>query len=396
MLSDLRFAIRLLIKQPVFTLITAFVLAIGIGANTAIFSVVDAVLLRPLPYPDADRLVQVSNFWRKTGLRGGSVSAPDFHDWHDQSTVFDGFAAYNRSQTSVAVDGAADYAVVTRATPEFFPLMNARTELGRLPDAAEERAGGPLAVVVSHAFWVSHLGGDRSALGRNVTLRGPRLHRRRRPDAGVPVSRRHRHLVAVVGDPGDDVALGAQLPHDRPAQARRHGRAGAVANSTPSRAARSSVSAEQRRQRRRRRRPPRAAGAKRPLDAEPDLRRRGDRAADRVRQRQQPAAGARDLALGRAGDPRRDRRVARPRGPSARDGERAARALVAGVMGVLIAAWGIRGLVAIAPAGLPRLNEVAVDGRVLLFASVDLAGDQPDLRARAGVSCVAHSTSTRS
>jgi putative ABC transport system permease protein len=75
MVSDLRFAIRLLIKQPAFTLITVLVLALGIGANTAIFSVVDAVLLRPLPYRDAARLVQVSNFWRKTGLRG-TVSAP--------------------------------------------------------------------------------------------------------------------------------------------------------------------------------------------------------------------------------------------------------------------------------------------------------------------------------
>src|SRR4051812_43951675 len=100
MLADFRFAVRLLVKQPGFTAITVFVLAIGIGANTAIFSVVDAVLLRPLPYRDANRLVQLSNFWRKTGVRG-TVSGPDFHDWHDQSTVLDGLAAYTRQQTSV-------------------------------------------------------------------------------------------------------------------------------------------------------------------------------------------------------------------------------------------------------------------------------------------------------
>ena len=105
MLSDFRFAVRLLLKQRAFTAITVFVLALGIGADTAIFSVVDAVLLRPLPYRDASRLVQLSTFWRKTGLRG-TVSAPDFHDWHDQSTVFDGLAAYTRVQTSVSVDGA--------------------------------------------------------------------------------------------------------------------------------------------------------------------------------------------------------------------------------------------------------------------------------------------------
>jgi putative ABC transport system permease protein len=121
LLRDLRYAARALRRSPMYTLVAIATLALGIGANTAIFSVVDAVLLRPLPYPDADRLVQVSNFWRKTGLRGGTVSAPDFHDWHDQATVFDGLAAYWRVQTSVTVDGVADYAVVTRATQSSSP-----------------------------------------------------------------------------------------------------------------------------------------------------------------------------------------------------------------------------------------------------------------------------------
>jgi hypothetical protein len=79
MLADLRYAARLLVKQLAFTLIATFVLALGIGANTAIFSVVDAVLLRPLPYADQERLVTLSTFWRKTGIRG-QISAPDFQD----------------------------------------------------------------------------------------------------------------------------------------------------------------------------------------------------------------------------------------------------------------------------------------------------------------------------
>src|SRR3989442_9101087 len=120
MLNDLRYAWRGLLKHPAFASIAVFVLALGIGANTAIFSVVDAVLLRPLPYPDPERLVSITNFWRKTGLRGGTVSAPDFHDWHDQATSFEGMAAYARGETSVSLAGAAEYAVVTRATPEFF------------------------------------------------------------------------------------------------------------------------------------------------------------------------------------------------------------------------------------------------------------------------------------
>src|SRR5439155_25652427 len=104
MLADLRYAARLLRKNPGFTLIATLVLALGIGANTAIFSVVDAVLLRPLPYADQDRIVSIQNRWRTTGLPG-QASAPDFHDWHDQSRSFDGMAAYAVGQSSVIVDG---------------------------------------------------------------------------------------------------------------------------------------------------------------------------------------------------------------------------------------------------------------------------------------------------
>jgi len=168
MLNDLRYAWRALLKHPGFSSIAVFVLALGIGANTAIFSVVDAVLLRPLPYSDPERLVSITNFWRNTGLRGGTVSAPDFHDWHDQSTSFEGMAAYVRGETSVTLAGAAEYAVVALATPEFFHVLGARAELGRLPTDDEQRAGGPLTAVVSHAFWRTRLGGDGAAIGRSV------------------------------------------------------------------------------------------------------------------------------------------------------------------------------------------------------------------------------------
>jgi len=164
MLNDLRYAARLLFKNPGFTLIATLVLALGIGANTAIFSVVDAVLLRPLPYADQERIVSIQNLWRNSGLRG-QASAPDFHDWHDQATSFDGMAAYQTNQTSVIVNGTADYATVARATPEFFPIFGVHAELGRLPSAEEQQQGGPLTAVVSHQFWTARLGGDRAAIG---------------------------------------------------------------------------------------------------------------------------------------------------------------------------------------------------------------------------------------
>src|SRR5262245_58826161 len=173
--QDARYAVRLLITQPGFTLVTIAVLALGIGATTAIFSVVDAVLLRPLPYANAERLVSVATYFQRSGVRG-QLSAPDFHDLHDQSKSFDGLAAYNRGEVSVTVqDAAGDYAVVTRVTPEFYPLMGAKTALGRLPSDDEQRSGGALTVVVSDAFWRSHLGGDRSALGKTLKY-GDRLY----------------------------------------------------------------------------------------------------------------------------------------------------------------------------------------------------------------------------
>src|SRR5262249_3890556 len=109
--------------------------------------------------------------WRSSGLRGGNVSAPDFADWHDQATSFDGLAAYVGGQSSVTVNAAGDYIVVARATPDFFRLLAARTALGRLPDDAEQRDGAPTVVVVSYAFWLSHLGGDSSAIGRPIKYR---------------------------------------------------------------------------------------------------------------------------------------------------------------------------------------------------------------------------------
>src|SRR5262249_44143655 len=155
---------------PGFALVTIFVLALGIGATTAIFSVVDAVLIRPLPYAGADRLVSVANQPHGSAVRYQG-SAPDFHDWHGPSTSFARLAMYASGPTSVMLDDAADYVTVTRATPEFFSVMDARPVLGRLPSAEEQRDGGPLTVVVSYAYWTTHLGGDASALGRTIKYR---------------------------------------------------------------------------------------------------------------------------------------------------------------------------------------------------------------------------------
>src|ERR1700730_6008393 len=108
LLQDIRFAWRSLRRQPAFATLAVGTLALGIGANAAIFSVVNTVLLRPLGYSQPDRIVAVTTLWRKSGLRG-TVSAPDFHDWHDTTSSFDAMAYYTGGETSVSVAGAAEY-----------------------------------------------------------------------------------------------------------------------------------------------------------------------------------------------------------------------------------------------------------------------------------------------
>src|SRR5271169_3933178 len=109
---DLKFAIRSLRKTPGFTMLAILVMALGIGANSAVFSVVNAVLLRPLAYRDPDRIVTLSNYWKKTAHISANVAGPDFHDWHDQSTAFDSMAyyAFEGEQAPLVIGSTAEYA----------------------------------------------------------------------------------------------------------------------------------------------------------------------------------------------------------------------------------------------------------------------------------------------
>ena len=139
LLQDLRYGLRQLRKSPGFTAVVVITLALGIGANTAIFSVVNAVLLRPLDYPHPDRIVTLSSWWKKTGDRG-LVSAPDFRDWHDQSHAFRSMAYYAADDVAVNAGSAAEYAHVAAVTPEFFRVFLVNPVAGRV-FSAEENAG---------------------------------------------------------------------------------------------------------------------------------------------------------------------------------------------------------------------------------------------------------------
>jgi predicted permease len=166
---DLKYALRSLLKNPGFTVLAVIVMALGIGANTAVFSVVNAVLLRPLPYKNPERIVTVANLWKQTGRIGGTSSAPDFHDWHDQSTAFEAMADYAGWSTSVMVgNGAAEYAEAAQVSPEFFRVFGAEPVSGRLFTAEEWTKGA--SAVVGQGYAQSHFGDISNALGQTLRI----------------------------------------------------------------------------------------------------------------------------------------------------------------------------------------------------------------------------------
>ncbi len=167
---DVRFGARMLRRHPGFTAVAALTLALGIGANTAIFTVVNAVMLRPLPFADPDRLVNVYENNLSRGWPAFGVSHPNFLDWRDTAKSFDRLAAWRGQSFSVTSGGAAELVDGAGVTDGFFPLLGVTPALGRnfLPE--EDRPGGRRAAILGHGFWLRRFGGDPSAVGRTLTL----------------------------------------------------------------------------------------------------------------------------------------------------------------------------------------------------------------------------------
>jgi putative ABC transport system permease protein len=167
---DLKFALRSMRNTPGFTFLAVIVMALGIGANTAVFSVVNTVLLKPLAYRDAHRIVTIRNLWKKSASVSASVSAPDFHDWHDQSNLFDAMAYYDSGQAPVLSESVPEYARVTQVAPEFFAVFGIQPLLGRDFNANEYKPGSGGAAIISAAYWQSHFGGNPNAIGKTVRV----------------------------------------------------------------------------------------------------------------------------------------------------------------------------------------------------------------------------------
>ncbi len=362
---DLKFAIRSLLKNPGFTLLAVVVMALGIGANTAVFSVVNAVLLKPLSYREPDRIVTLSTLWLKKGTHG-QVSAPDFHDWHDQSSAFAAMAYYANDETAVTVGSSAEYGSVATVTPEFFRVFEVEPVAGRVFTLEEQKPGGSPAVVISHSYWQTHFGGNARALGQTVRMLDktfsvvgvlpPRFHFPDKTDVWFPAStfaeteERSAHNYLVVGRLKPDATL-------EQAQAQMTSIGTRLQQQYPASNKNKNVAVTRMR----------------------------DDMVSNVQLTLYLLLGAvalvlliacanvANLLLAKATTRTREiairAAVGASRGRIVRQliTESLLMAVVAGVAGLILAVWGSAALVALAPANVPRLAETSIDGWVLLF-----------------------------
>ncbi len=167
-LADLRHAARLLVKSPGFTIVALAAIALGIGANTAIFTVVNAVLLNPLPYPDSGRIVTIT----RTGP--SPVSVPEFNYFSQQNLGIENLTAFDFMGAGVNLAGSArpEFVHGIHVSAAYFGLFGAHPILGRVFTQEEDRPGAPRVLVVSYGLWQRRFAGDPAILGKAVTLGG--------------------------------------------------------------------------------------------------------------------------------------------------------------------------------------------------------------------------------
>ena len=369
LVQDLRFAMRMLWKDRTFTLVAVLALAIGIGANTAIFSIVQAVLLEPLPYADPARIMNLTEV--KAG-RQTTVSPPNFLDWARQNQTFERVAAYNDATLTLSGGVEPERLDAAMAGSDLFDVLGVRPMLGRGFLAAEALPGGARAVVLGHGLWQRRFGSDPGIVGRTITVdSAPHVVVGVMPpgftfpgdvDLWVPLvlterdtgaNQRGAHYLSAVGRlrPGITVDQ-ARADLDRIEQA--------IAVVFPSKVGGYSISVE------------------------PLL----DSIVGDVRRPLWMLLGAvlfvlliacvnvSNLLLARATTRRSEIAIRTALGASrwriVRQllAESVLLALAAGLVGIVLAAWAVRALATVLPPDLPRTAAIGVDGRVLFFSVV--------------------------
>jgi predicted permease len=223
LLADIRFGLRMLRKNPGFTAVAILTLALGIGTNAAVFSVVYAVLLRPLPYREPSRLVVLHETTPKVG--DVSVSFPNFLDWRAASHSFSQMAAVASVDFNLAGVTQPENISGDAVSPNFLSMIGIRPFLGRDFDASEEKPGTAPVLLLSYALWQSHLGGDPNAVGKTITLDGrsftivgvlpPNYRSLDMTDVMLPIgvwATNNADAIKERGDRGDMVVIGRLAP----------------------------------------------------------------------------------------------------------------------------------------------------------------------------------------
>src|ERR1041384_6218932 len=166
--QDIRYGARMLLKNPGITIIVIIALALGIGANTAIFSVVNAVLIRPLPYPESERLIFLNEM--SPVLDEMSISYPNFLDWRAHNQTFEKMGVYNRASYNLTGTGEAERIVTGQVSADLFSVLRVNAAQGRVFTNEEDKPGGTPVVVLSYPLWQRRFGGQTSIVNQNITL----------------------------------------------------------------------------------------------------------------------------------------------------------------------------------------------------------------------------------
>src|SRR5271155_119273 len=166
--QNFKYALRRLKNNPGFTIVAVLTLALGIGANSAMFSIVNAVLLRPLPYRDPQRLVLLSEHWPQFPRL--SLSYLNYRDWRDQSHSFEAVAAVRNNVMTMTGISEAERFPTQNVTANLFDMLGVKPELGRVFSEAEDKPGGPPVALISHSLWQRHFSSSPTVLGQSIVL----------------------------------------------------------------------------------------------------------------------------------------------------------------------------------------------------------------------------------
>lgn len=170
LIQDLKYAFRMLLKSPGFALIATLTLALGIGANTALFSIVNGVLLRPLPYSNPNELVILSE--KTMNFERSSISYPNFMDWQRDNSTFSSVAAYRSDDFSITANGDTERVSVGMVSASFFPTLGVTPIRGRVFTTEEDRLGGAPVTLISAGLWQRKFGSAPDIVGKRINMNG--------------------------------------------------------------------------------------------------------------------------------------------------------------------------------------------------------------------------------